>query len=100
MDFESMRMNYLRMSYAKASQEGKLPQWFLKQGLFWLLRAIAMLLIVAPIKLIWRYTERGCEDNGLVHIVKFCVGVLIYVCILGAIVCAPFMNNSSAAVTQ
>ncbi len=100
MDFESMRMNYLRMSFMRAKAEGKLPQWFLKQGVFWLIRTIVMLLIVAPVKLIWHYTERGCEGNDLTHIVKFCVGALIYFCILGAIVCAPFISNSSAPVAQ
>ena len=95
MDFESIRKNYLRMSYAKAAQERKLPQWFLKQGLFWLLRTMFMILLVIPVKFIWQFTGR--DSDGLVHLVKFCVGTLLYFVIIGALICSPFMQSSSAA---
>ena len=98
--FERLRFNYLRASFVQAKQEGKLPQWFLKQGLFWLIRTAFMIFVVTPTRLIWRYTERGCEDNDLVHIIKFCGGIVLYFLILGTIVCAPFMGNSAATVTH
>ncbi len=94
-DFERFRFHYLRASFMQAKQEGKLPQWFLKQGLFWLLRMVFTFVFAMPLKFIWRYTGR--DSDGLVHFVKFFVVALIYLCILGGIVCAPFMRTASAA---
>ena len=64
---ESLRLNYIRASYAQAEAEGKLPQWFIKQFLVWMLRVLITLLVVfpikllliVPIKLIWKYSGRG-----------------------------------------
>ena len=94
-DFETMRWHYIRLSFMQAKAEGKLPQWFMKQGLFFLLRAIISLLLIVPLKLIWSFTGRNCD--GMAHVIKFCIGAFFYFLILWALICAPFMGSSSVA---
>lgn len=98
--FDELRQNYLRASFLQAKDEGKLPQWFLKQFLFWLLRVMFSLLVIIPVKflvvvpvgLIWKHTGRvdGHECGGLAHVLRFVLGSLLYFCFLGAIIGAIF----------
>lgn len=102
---ETIRLNSIRASYAQAEAEGKLPQWFLKQFLFWLLRIVfwlivilpLKLLLVGPIKLIWKYSGRGkngWECGTATHLIRFVLFAGFYFCILGALVCALFNSHS------
>ncbi len=98
--FETLRLNYMRASYLQAQAEGKLPQWFMRQFLFWVLRLLLTLLVVfpikfllvVPIKLIWKYSGRkdGMECDGLTHFIRFSLFVFMYICVLGGIVYAVF----------
>lgn len=94
---EALRLNYIRASYAQAEAEGKLPQWFLKQFLFWLLRVLITLLVVfpikllliVPIKLIWKYSGRGkngWECGTATHLIRFVLFTAFYLCLLGGFV--------------
>ena len=94
-DFETIRWRYIRLSFMQAKAEGRLPQWFLKQGLFFLLRTVISFLLILPLKLIWAFTGRNCE--GSAHVIKFCVGAFLYLLFLWALICAPFMGSSSVA---
>ena len=99
-DFDDFRLNYLRASFLQAKEEGKLPQWFLKQFLFWLLRLLFKLLMVipikflliVPIKLIWKYSGRkdGMECEGATHLLRFVLFAFMYLCVLGGVLCCVF----------
>ena len=102
---ETLRFNYLRASYAQAEAEGKLPQWFFKQFLFWLLRLLITLLVVVPvklllivpIKLIWKCSGRG--KNGLecgtgTHLFRFLLFTAFYFCLLGGLLSVLFNSHS------
>ena len=98
--FDEFRLNYIRASYLQAEQEGKLPQWFMKQFLFWLLRLLFMLLVVmpikvllfVPIKLIWKCS--GCKDGmecgGAKHLMRFILLVFMYLCVMVGTLCVVF----------
>ena len=103
--FDELRMNYMRASYAQAEKEGKLPQWFLKQFLSWLLRIAFKLMVVFPIKLllvwpimlIWKYSGRGkngWECGAVAHLIKFLLFAAMYFCLLLGIVCGLFGSHS------
>ena len=94
---ETLRLNYIRASYAQAEAEGKLPQWFIKQFLFWFLRVLIILLVIfpikllliVPIKLIWKFSGRG--KNGwkcgtATHLFRFLLITAFYFCLLGGFV--------------
>ena len=60
------------LSFMQAKEEGKLPQWFLKQFLLWGFRVLVKLpfvilcmlvrcLVIRPVARIWQYTE---DMNG------------------------------------
>ena len=93
--YEQMKMNYLRASFLQAKEDGKLVQWFVTRGLLWLLRMVLTLIFVAPLKLIWRLTGRRSE--GVAHVLKFCLGALLYFCFLYALIAVTFMRSSSSA---
>jgi len=102
---ETLRLNYMRASYAQAEAEGKLPQWFLKQFLFWVFRVLITLLVIVPIKLllivpiklIWKLSGRGkngWECGTAVHLFRFLLFTAFYLCFLGSIFCVLFKAHS------
>ena len=98
--FETLRLNYMRASYLQAQAEGKLPQWFMKQFLFWLLRVLFTLLVVipikfllfVPIKLIWKYSgiKDGMACDKMTHLLRFLLFAFMYFCVLAGIVYTVF----------